>query len=365
MLVNSIIASIDLLLFVSDYHKTVSISTPYQRLGLIVNLVETSSTLAPNQRASQHVAVKAESCRFSLDFEGSAPFPDILLAINFNHPLYRNIPMLKRYFEPVFPNYIFCGPEVDKENRHPIVVIHHPKKEYSFFGFMCLVEAIRRKPGFSGYFYVNDDVVINWFHFYKLDRSKIWFPEPHRMGEHSMLPTKIDSPWWKIASCLERCSKAFAEMESDPTMLEMNATKTYLENVGNKRICCGSFSEFVYVPARVSKSFEVIAQKFYNHRVLSDVTIPMSILMLDKIQNMVDTPGVILETLGTRGRWKLNTFNQWIHYTYRGFYLHPFKLTGDSENNLREYEKRIVIPSENILKSKCLDVLRHEGRFWR
>ena len=310
--------------------------------------------------------MKAKSCKYPVDFEGSAPFLDILLAINFNHPFYHNIPMLKRYFEPLFPNYLFCGPEVDKENGHPVVVIPHPKEEYSHFGFMCLVEAIRRKPGFSGYFYVNDDVVINWFHFYKLDRSKIWFPEPHRMGEHSMLPTKIDSPWWKIASCLERCSKAFTEMESDPTMLEMNAMDIYFDNVGNRRICSGSFSEFVYIPARFAKRYEVIAQKFYDHRVLSDVSIPMSILMLDKVQNMVDITGIFVEAINFPGPWKLNVKLIDLQITFKPFFVHPFKLTGENEkNNLQEYEKRIIYHSEKILKSKCLDALGRMGRYWR
>ena len=320
----------------------------------------------PNPRSSQHVTVKAKSCKLPIDFEGSAPFLDILLAINFNHPFYHNIPMLTRYFEPVFPNYLFCGPEVDKEKENPIVVIPHPKEEYSYFGFMCLVEAIRRKPGFSGYFYVNDDVVINWFHFHKLDRSKIWFPEPHRMEEHNMLPTKINSQWWKIASCLEKCSNTFAEVESDPKILEMNATKIYLENVGNKRICSGSFSELVYMPARLAKRYEIIAQKFYDHRVLSDVTIPMSILMLDKIGNMVDIKGMFLEAIKGQGSWKLNVEHVDSHFTFKTFFLHPFKLTGGNQKkNLQDFEERIVIQSENALKSKCLDGLGRMGRYWR
>ena len=321
----------------SDHLETVRISIPLPRASRqAADLLETAPTISTQlPRASQYPAAKAKSCKFPVGFEGIAPFPDILLAINFNHPFYHNIPMLKRYFEPVFPNYIFCGPEVDKENGHPIVVIPHQKEEYGYFGFMCLVEAVRRKPGFSGYFYVNDDVIINWFYFYKLDRSKIWFPEPHRIGEHSMLSMKMDSPGWENASYLERCFKAFAEMESDPRMLKMNATKIYLENVENKRICSGGFSELVYIPARFAKRYEFIAQKFYDHHVLSDVSIPMSILMLDSIRNMVDIPGVVLETFDIRGPWKLDTFNQWIHYTNKTSFLHPFKLTGESENNLR------------------------------
>ena len=351
----------------SDHLETIHVSTKFRRKSHhAAGLLETASTTTPLPRASQDIAVKAKSCKYPVDFEGGAPFLDILLAINFNHPFYNNIPVLKRYFEPLFPNYLFCGPEVDKENKHPIVVIPHQKEEYSYFGFMCLVEAIRRKPGFSGYFYVNDDVIINWFHFYKLDRSKIWFPEPHRMKQHSMLPMKIDSSWWKIASCLERCSKAFVEMESDTKMVKINATKIYLENVQNRSICSGSFSELVYIPARFAERYEVIAQKFYDHRVLSDVSIPMSILMLDEIKNMVDITGIFAEAIHGQGPWKLNIRLIDVQITFKPFFVHPFKLTGENrKRNLEEYQERIVVHSENVLKSKCLDALGRMGRYWR
>ena len=158
--------------------------------------------------------------------------------MNFNHPFYGNLPKLLRYFKPLFPNYILCGPEADKAGHH-IVVIQQPG-QHGAFGSQCVVEAIRRKPGYAGYFYISDDMIINWWNFYKLDKTKMWFPGPYKMGEHPMLPAKVNSWWWSIYGSLAKCSEVFVELESDPTVLEINATKIYLENVGNRRACSGA-----------------------------------------------------------------------------------------------------------------------------
>ena len=311
----------------------------------------------------QYSPAKRKSCNHSIDFEGNAPFSDIVLAINFNHPFYRNIPILVRYFEPIFPNYLFCGPEANEVGGHQIIEIPQPRQEYGYYGFQCLVEAVRRKPGFSGYFYVNDDMIINWWNLLKLDKTKMWFPGPTKMGQHKMLPTKIDF-WWTRAACLERCSKTFTEMESDPTIMQMNVTKIYLENVGNKRVCCNALSDIVYIPGRLAKRYEMIGQKFYDNRVFLEVSTPMNILMLDKRENIIDIEGLYLQTIYGWGPWTRNTDRAWLQYNYKTNFLHPYKLSGENETkNSKEFVDRVVVPSENILKDKCLDIL-DRGKFW-
>jgi len=317
----------------------------------------------PSPKRDQDYPENRTFCNHPIDYVGNAPFPDIVLAINFNHPFYHNIPTLERYFEPLFPNYLFCGPEADKEGGNKIIAIPQPRNEYGYYGFQCLVEAIRRKPGFSGYFYVNDDMIINWWNLLKLDKTKVWFPSPTKMGQHKMLPTKIEF-WWRRAACLERCSKAFVEMESDPTTSQINATKTYLENVGNKRVCCNALSDIVYIPGRLAKSYEIIAQKFYDNRVFLEVSTPMNILMLDKRENIVDIEGLYLQTIYGWGPWTKNTDRAWLQYNYKTYFLHPYKLSGEDERkNSKEFEERVIVPSEHILKDKCLDIL-DRGKFW-
>jgi len=313
----------------------------------------------PSQRGSHHDAHKRPSCKHRIDFVGDTPFPDIVLALNFNYPYYDNLPILIRFFKPLFPNYIVCGPEVAKGGNQ-IVVIHQPG-EYGSYGSQCVVEAIRRKPGYFGYFYVSDDMIINWWNFFRLDKTKIWFPEPYRLGEHRMSPATTDSIWWKRSDCLKRCSQVFLEMESDPTMLELNATKIYLENVGGRRVCSGALSDIVYIPGRLAKSYEIIAQKFYDERVFLEVATPMCMLMVDKRENIVDIKGLYLQTLFGWGPWKWTSYRGWHHFTYDTYFLHPYKLS--NKKSSKEFEERIVIPSEKILKDKCLDVL-DRGKFW-
>merc|ERR1712141_887656 len=95
-------------------------------ISLLYELRPLSPRYQPLPRKFQAPTHKRAPCNNSIDFVGSIPFPDIVLAINFNHPFYRNIPILVRYFVPVFPNYIFCGPEYDAEGGYPIVVIPQP-----------------------------------------------------------------------------------------------------------------------------------------------------------------------------------------------------------------------------------------------
>ena len=313
----------------------------------------------PSPGGSLQAASKRRSCKHPIDFIGGAPFPDIVLALNFNYPYYSNLPILLRFFKPLFPNYIICGPEVDKGGNQ-IVVIHQPG-EYSSYGSQCVVEAIRRKPGYAGYFYVSDDMIINWWNFFKLDKTKIWFPEPYKLGEHKMSPVKTDSIWWKRSECLERCSQVFLEMESDPTMLELNATKIYLENLGGRRVCSNALSDILYIPGRLAKSYEIIAQKFYDHRVFLEVATPMSILMVNKRDNIVDIKGLYLQTWFGWGPWKMDSYRAWHYFNYNTYFLHPYKLSNAKSSN--EFEERIVIPSEKILEDKCLDVL-DRGKFW-
>ena len=308
---------------------------------------------------------KRATCNNSIEFTGNAPFADIFLAINFNHPFYQNIPILKRYYEPLFPNYFFCGPEVDSKGGHPIIVIPQPRNEYGFYGFQCLAEAVRRNPGYEGYFYVNDDMIINWWNFYKLDKTKIWFPTPKQMGAHPMLPNKIPVPfWWLRAACLERCSKTFAALESDPKVSKTNAIRTYLDNVGNKRVCSNALADIVYVPGRFAKTYELLTQKFFDNLVFLEVSTPMAISMLDKRDNMIDIEGLYLQRIFGWGPWTKNTDRAWLKYNYKTFFLHPYKFSGENHTkNSGEFEDRVLIPSETILKDKCLDIL-DRGRFW-
>ena len=105
----------------------------------------------------------------------------------------------------------------------------------------------------------------------------------------------------------------------------------------------------------------MIAQKFYEHRVFLEVITPTSMLMLDKRENIADIKGVYLQPYFGWGNWKWYSARAWRFVNYDTFFLHPYKMS--NEKSFKEFEERIMIPSEKILKDRCLDVL-DRGQFW-
>lgn len=303
-----------------------------------------------------------KGCRKPLNFSNEHVFEDVLLAINFNHPFYDVIPLLKSYYKLVFPNLIICGPVADSRGQTDIVVISEPN-EYGYYGYQCLVEAIRRKPGYAGYLYVNDDMIVNWWRLHSLDRSKIWF-RIDGFGSRDMDSVAEDF-WWTRANCLERCRNAFQALSNDETFKRMNAVEIYMENVGQKRVCANGLSDIVYIPARLAKNFELIGQKFYDNRLFLEVATPMAVLMMEQKRDVVQLDGVYLQLKYMNwGPWTGNTRRAWKHYDYSLFFLHPYKFYGDNvAKNSAEFVERVQKTSEKIIKQRCLDPLEAD-RFW-
>ncbi len=307
---------------------------------------------------------KVSNCSKRLNFGGTGkPMGTIHLSINFNHPFYENIPVLERFYKPIFQKYVFCGPQLDKSGKYDIIKIPHPDKEqYGFYGFQCLVEAIRRHPGYTGYLYVNDDMIVNWWNFLSLDKTKIWFGAPKFdfSGGHVMGSLSPDTYFWQRANSAYRCSETFADMEKTSLFNKTSMFQIYFKNSNNRRICIGGLSDIFYIPEKHAKQFELIGQKFYDDFVFLEVSVPMSLILIDDISNMIFIDGIYLQRIyGWGKQWKQNTRRAWKEYNYDTYFLHPYKFTGKNrKRNSGKFQRKVGNISEEILRTKCLDVLK-------
>jgi len=315
-----------------------------------------------SQPPQQPTSQQQHHCKRPLNLTTKYPFQDILLAINFNHPYYDNVEILLSFYQPLFPKIVICGPEASASVKHNIIVVEQ-RNEYGYYGFQCLVEAIRQNPGYSGYLYVNDDVIFNWWNLYKADRSKIWFPIVGVADRDMVLPPKTF--FWQRASTLERCIKVYNSMEKDLKFINMKAIEIYMENVKHKRVCVAGLSDIVYMPGRLAEKFKEIGQKCYDNRLFLEVSVPMSLLMIEKRANIVNLDGIYLQLKYKNwGPWTGNTRRAWSNYNYGIHFLHPYKLSGENRaKNTHEFEERILRMSNAILQNSCLDSL-DVGRFW-
>eukprot|EP00794_Sanderia_malayensis_P014167 gene14167-15646_t len=322
---------------------------------------------------SLHSSIEPKECKQTLIINkdgGERPLGSVLLAINFNHPFYENVPVILKFYRPIFQKYVLCGPEFDKTGRFDIIKIPQPKKEYGFYGYQCLVEAIRRNnKGYSGYFYVNDDMIVNWWNFLQLDKTKIWFGNKKFQFEngghaHGHVMGAKPSPWSRTkADCGNRCSQTFASMEQSTRFNNTGIFQTYFKNSGNKRICIGGLSDVFYIPARLAAKYQLVAQAFYENLVFLEVAVPMSLVLLDDISNMVFFEGLYLQVKYGWSDWTLNTDIAWKEYNYDVYFLHPYKLTGENRTkNSGEFQERVAAKSETIICTNCLDIVKLKNK---
>lgn len=136
-------------------------------------------------------------------------FKDILLVIVYNYPFYDSIPYLKALYKPAFPNLLFCGSPDDTAPPGILTV----DVINGYLGYECLGRAIREHPGYEGYFYISDDVILNFWNFLDFDRRKLW--ESHRTSTSPASgPVSSAWPWWSSPheTGLNSCGSALKDV---------------------------------------------------------------------------------------------------------------------------------------------------------
>eukprot|EP00795_Rhopilema_esculentum_P014152 gene14152-5153_t len=251
------------------------------------------------------------------------PLAGVLLSVNFNHPFYSVIPLLKEYYEPVFEKIIFCGPE--KSSEFNVVVIEGSRGHY---GYMCIAEAIKKYPNYLGYLYVNDDMVVNWWTLVQKPRDRIWYGKDiiNEAGANMDMPAPCCWHWWNDVGALENCRKAFDALNSTSSWKEKKHFEIYSNNTGGIRLCVRAWSDFMYIPQRLAQSYLTFSESFYRYQVFLEVAVSTILLMLDAKNKIVNLDGAYLPDIyGDIDFSDGNIFAD-NYDTKRSFY-HPVKLS--------------------------------------
>jgi len=161
-----------------------------------------------------------------------------LLVIVFNYPFYESIPHLVALYKPAFPNLLFCGPP-HNTTRPDILTVDIIQ---GFLGYECLGRAITQCPGYQGYFYISDDVILKYWTFPDFDREKIW-------ESSSVTSSPANGPasnpwyWWNTAYGLSNCRTALEVVEKlglkKENLTGEELLNTLVRNGKGTRLCFG------------------------------------------------------------------------------------------------------------------------------
>ena len=280
-------------------------------------------------------------------------FQDIMLIIVYHYPFYATIPFVMSNYKDAFPNIVVCGTQ--KSARYNILVVDMNPRGY--LTHECLGEVIRSYPGFRGYMLVNDDMIVNWWNFVKLDKDKIWQGAEVAYKNGVVVGQRpIPDDWfWQLkengARSCERAYREVVKLKNDPSVgIDIpKLLAIHFLNGRNKTMCFRTWSDFVYIPGKYSREFELLCGIFYRNKVFLEIAFPTITSFLEPWRAWEKVYGVYLPDIYGFTDFTLLK-NVWPKYSKKIPFLHPIKIFGRRGlNNRRELEKQVLSYGKQFL----------------
>lgn len=267
----------------------------------------------------------------------------------YHYPFYQTLPFILSQYKDAFPHILVCGPKPSAEFE----IFTVDMGPGGYYSYECIGRAIRVHPGYRGYLYVNDDMVVNWWNFAKLDKEKIWKGAEIAVSVAHVInhrPIRDDWMWWKLESGLQSCERAFeklSELSGSPSTTTRvnykNMLATHFLNGGNRTLCLRTWSDFAYIPGRLSRNFEALSSIFYKNKVFLEIALPTSLSLLEDWRHWEDAKGVYLpDVVGFRDFFNIK--NVWPSFSGDATFLHPVKFFGNRGYHNRRIFKLRVLP---------------------
>ncbi|EDO30587.1 predicted protein [Nematostella vectensis] len=250
-------------------------------------------------------------------------FSDVLLLIVFNYPYYESIKLFKSFYQPVFPHIIFCGPP-DSSNKHVMNV----EIFRGVLGYECLGRAIREHPGYAGYLYINDDVILNYWNLVGFNKSQIW-QSPNSFSSTPMYG-EIEGPWywWRSPYGLPNCRRAYEQL-SNLTLGHDLSTGHLRENSNGSLRCFSGRSDVLYIPKRHASAFSLLSFIFYTNKVFLEIAVPTILRVIEREDQISHLPGYYISGDVRKGDVRVtdSRFFWFIYFNKKHvWFIHPFKL---------------------------------------
>ena len=227
-------------------------------------------------------------------------FDDILLVIHYNHAYWNTIPFLKDLYSD-FPNIVFYG-----DIPHPALasiakpyekeVIQIANHEGWYFT-RVMEDALIRYPNYRGYIFMQDDVMMNYWNFSRLNKDKIWFAVSFRLPDACSPPWNVDPPSWDINFDKSRSREELYHpwharwwsfengihlvnnlMPNIPHKNQAILKRNLGDNEGAGMVC-----DMFYIPQGIRKDAIYLSRLFKD--VFCETAVPMMLASLDVFEN--------------------------------------------------------------------------------
>ncbi len=188
---------------------------------------------------------------------------NILLVVNYQHAeWYGTMGLLEKLYRPYFPSMIFFGRQ---PHENTLTYEHHRGWQ---FEYTSIAHAMKTSPHYKGYLWINDDLIINPWNFYRFDKQKLWMSKPSNMHVDLSLGTSAVRGWmwWPMKLGYEAFRHVYEE-------LDVRYVETLKNNCGPHHGIYG-YSDIVYIPARYRDDFIALSALCDKHGLFLEIALP-------------------------------------------------------------------------------------------
>ena len=231
------------------------------------------------------------------------------------------------------------------------------------FGYECLANAIRENHelGFEGYFYINDDVILNFWNLIKIkfDLTKIWSFTTFKAPLYGKTPTHWY--WWISPFGFEKVRNAVKQIQSLSGRFPSykRVMDTYQSNGNGSVYAYNGRSDIVYVPRQYAIQFQDLSSIFRREDVFLEIAIPTITRFLALERNIKTLHGHYIPGDVRKNDTRVTDSRHfWVTYLKNPnlLFIHPFKLQHRYENN-RELN---ILLMRHILIKRSRDIACHD-----
>ena len=231
-------------------------------------------------------------------------FQDILLVVYYANPHFETIDFIKQLYSPVFKNIVFYG---DRTQHVDIGEFEH-KYEDGYYGKYRIVytrngyylsrwikDVLIHYPGYAGYIFMQDDVLMHPWNFLNLDKNKIWFGSNiawhtghgKRPQQKCLIVNQTTDPQYEgwFHSAMPHLKNIFSHLSE----LGLDKEKAMLSaNFGENGAAAGYMLDLFYFPGRFAGKILQLCDLF--DRVFCEISVPTMLGAMDYLRNWEELP---------------------------------------------------------------------------
>ena len=207
---------------------------------------------------------------------------------------YESIPLFEMLYKKAFLNRIYCG-SVPLNNQNEINVKVVDTK-YGAFLYDCLTEVMKTYTNFTGYLFIGEEVLLNYWNMVELDLERIWEDADTQVGPILYEQTLNLWEWWQSpwgVRAMEKVYEYLIELnyyENRRSKLTQGnwvpnwdagqALNAWLWNGNGEFSCYWTNKSVAYIPRAYSELFLNISKHFRHSGVRHGIAIPSLIRLM-------------------------------------------------------------------------------------